>query len=270
MTRAGTIAGLSLAMSTALSLSFVQAFAAPLTPDPKGIEVVKFLVADDARLGILSAGKALFTYDKQTGPYINTTPHQIEQDYSNNEVSADEKYKDKLIVFSGRINAIRKDLFGSPFVDVDTGQALQNLQAKISDDITIISKLSKGERIDFVCKGASYSIMSPVLNECYLRSDYTITQEQEAAADVAAWLNGGEAPAFLDTPKARTIVFYIYFAGTKMSRPQECSSKNGSVNGCAKQLKAAKPSNAEFAAAMDAAKDELGLMKVPLNTLPQH
>jgi hypothetical protein len=116
MTRAGTIVGFGLAMLAATVATPTPSRAASFTPDPKGIKVVKFFVADDARLGIFATGNSVFHYNKWTGPYLKTTPQQIEQDYSSNEVSADEKYKDVLIVFSGQIDTVRKDLFGNPFL----------------------------------------------------------------------------------------------------------------------------------------------------------
>jgi hypothetical protein len=203
------------------------------------------------------------------GPaYLKTTPQQIEQDYSGNEVSADEKYKDVLIVFSGRIDTVRKDLFGSPFVTVDTGQIFRELQAKMDDDTAAISQLSKGDKIDLVCKGASYSITSPILDDCWLRDGYMAAREQQAADDVAGWLKGSGAPPFLDTPEMRTIAFYLYFNGTRIPHPEECTrQQGGNVADCAKQLKAAKPNHDEIKAAMDAARDELGLAAEP-PTLP--
>jgi hypothetical protein len=101
MAQAGKILGLALTALVAAG-RLAPSAAASFTPDPKGIEVAKFFIADDARLGIFATGKSVFHYDKWIGPYLKTTPAEIEHDYSNNEVSADEKYKDTLIVFSGR------------------------------------------------------------------------------------------------------------------------------------------------------------------------
>jgi hypothetical protein len=264
MTRAGTIVGFGLAALAAAAATPTPSRAASFTPDPKGIDVVKFFVADDARLGIFATGNSVFHYNKWTGPYLKTTPQQIEQDYSSNEVSADAKYNDVLIVFSGRIDTVRKDLFGSPFVTVDTGKMFHEIQAKMNEDTAAISKLSKGDKINLVCKGASYSIMSPILHHCRLRDDYMAAEEQQAADDVAGWLNGSGAPPFLDTPEMRTIAFYLYFSGTKMPHPEQCTrQQGGNVADCAKQLKASTPSHNEIKAAMDAARDELGLTAEP-------
>ena len=246
-------------LGTALT-TFTQSFAASFTPNPAGLGVAKFFVADDARLGIFSAGNAVFHYEKWIGPYIKTTPGHIEQDYRNNEISADEKYKGMLIVFSGRINSISKDLFDNLYVTVDTGQMFRDIHADMDEDIAALSKLSRGGNIDLVCKGASYSMASPVLSHCRLRNGYMSSQEQQAADDVAGWLNGGEAPPFLDPPEMRTIAFYLYFCGTKIPNPEQCTRQlGGNVTACGKQLKAARPSNGEFRAAMDATRNQLGL-----------
>jgi len=260
MMQAGQIAGFALAVLAGAAATARPSAAASFTPDPKGIDVAKFFVADDARLGIFATGKAVFHYDKWIGPYIKTTPQQIEQDYTNNEVSADEKYKDMLIVFSGQIDSVSKDLFSNLYVTVDTGQMFRDIHAEMDEDTAAISKLSKGGKIDLVCKGASYLITSPILHHCRLRDGYMVAQEQQAADDVAGWLNGSVTPPFLDTPELRTIAFYLYFSGTKMPHAEECTRQpGGNVTDCAKQLKAAKPSHDEIKSAMDTARDELGL-----------
>ena len=101
---------------------------------------------------------------------------------------------------------------------------------------------------------------SPILSHCRLRDSYMSSQEQEAANDVAGWLNGGEAPPFLDTPEMRTIAFYLYLSGNQMPHPEQCTRQfGGNVMACGKQLQAAKPNNSELEAAMDAARDQLGL-----------
>ena len=144
-----------LALGTAL-ISFTQSFAASFTPNPTGLGVAKFFVADDARLGIFATGNAIFHYEKWIGPYIKTTPEHIEGDYRNNKIAADEKYNGMLIVFSGRINSISKDFFGNLYVNVDTGHIFRDIHADMDDDVATLSKLSTGGNIDLVCKGASF------------------------------------------------------------------------------------------------------------------
>jgi hypothetical protein len=57
----------------------------------------------------------------------------------------------------------------------------------------------------------------------------------------------------------RTIAYYRYFGGTRISHPEECTRQlGGNVADCAKQ-KAPEASHDEIKAAMSAARDELGL-----------
>jgi hypothetical protein len=140
----------------------------------------------------------------------------------------------------------------------------RDIHAEMDEDTAALRKLSKGGRIDLVCKGASYLITSPVLHHCRLRDGYMLAQEQQAADDVAGWLNGSVVPPFLDTPETRTIAFYIYFIGTKMPHPEECTRQpGGNVADCGKQLKAGKPTHEAIKSAMDAAREDLGLSAEP-------
>ena len=256
--------GISLAVMAGAGAEYAPLPAAAFTPDPRGVTATKFIIADDARFGIFATGKSAFKYDKLTGPYIKTTPEQIEQDYRNNEIAADEKYKGMVIVFSGTINSVSKDFIGNFYITIETGQFLSDIHAEMDEDIATLSKLSKGGKIDLVCKEASYVMASPILHHCRLHDSYLATQEQQAADGVVQWLNGGNPPPFMDTPDKRSMAFVLYLTTTKMPHPEFCThDAGGNVADCLKQIKAMRPTAAEVKPQMDAARDELGLGAIP-------
>jgi hypothetical protein len=239
------------------------------TPEPQGIAVVKFMIADDVRSGIFARGKSVGDYSKWTGRFINTTPQQIAADYDRNELSADDKYKEVLIVFSGQITAIRKDAFSNPYIVVETGSMFHEIQASMDDDIATLSRLSKGGNVGLVCKGASYVLLSPILHHCRLENSFIAAEELRAADAAAIWLNGGESPSFLDSEQRRTVLFYIYFVGAMIETPKVCANGMDTIRACAeeieKEIKSATPDSkklqfrADFRSAVDAARADLGL-----------
>jgi len=233
-------------------------------PEQQGVDVLRFLTTDDARMGIFADGNSLFDYSTWIDTFIKTTPQQIAADYDRNELSADDKYKDILIVFSGHISAIRKDAFGHPYIIIGTESMFHEIHARMTDDNATLGKLSKGEKIDLVCKGASYVLLSPILGHCRLKDNFTSTEGLRAADAIAAWLNGVESPSFLNSEKRRTAAFLIYFAGTKILNPKVCSNGKDTITACAKQITSVDLKKLGFQAAVDAARVDRGLSSEPL------
>jgi hypothetical protein len=265
--RLWAMAGLA---ATACIMRPAASAARTFIPEQQGVDVAMFLTMDDARIGIFTSGNSVFDYSKWTGPFLKTTPPQIAADYDRNELSADDKYTDILTIFSGQISAIRKDSFGYPFITVETGSMFHEIQASMDNDTAALAKLSKGEKIDLVCKGASYVLMSPILHHCMLKDSFIAAEGQKAADAVAAWLNGGEVPSFLDSEKRRTEAFFIYFIGTKMQNPIVCKIGTGDIKACVKQSKSVDLKKLGFQSAVDAARIDLGLSPGPVQIPAPH
>jgi hypothetical protein len=82
-------------------------------------------------------------------------------DYEANEISADEKYKNKKIAVTGIIEDIGNDIMDDPYVSLKV-DILQNVNCYFDDENKkVISKLKKGQKITIIgnCKGKSLNIM---------------------------------------------------------------------------------------------------------------
>ncbi len=92
---------------------------------------------------------------------------ELFSEYDQNEVAADEKYKNKTIAVTGTIDDIGKDIMDDPYLSLGIGY-LQSVNCYFSDENkSIISKVSKGEKITIigVCKGKTLNI-SVSLHDC--------------------------------------------------------------------------------------------------------
>ena len=105
-------------------------------------------------------------------PYIlnvdfEITAKQLFNDYENNEVAADEKYKKKKLAVTGIIKQISKDAFNNPFVSLKVG-FLKSVSCYFDDKHNkLISKLQKGQKITITgtCKGKSLGMLV-VVKDC--------------------------------------------------------------------------------------------------------
>lgn len=79
---------------------------------------------------------------------VRVTASQLFADYEANEIAADEKYKGKVIVVSGTIDNIGKDILDTMYVTLDSGKPLFNVQCFFSDKHkSQLSNVAKGQQV---------------------------------------------------------------------------------------------------------------------------
>lgn len=102
---------------------------------------------------------------------IRVTPEALKKAYESNEVSAEQKYKGKTVIITGKIREIRTSL-GKPVIGLsnDTGAYLDDVSCHFDDNSqdSRIAKLSKGQTITI--KGTVGSnIVSVSIDDCTIQ-----------------------------------------------------------------------------------------------------
>lgn len=94
------------------------------------------------------------------------------QEYNDNEVRADEQYKNKLVVLYGTIEDIGKDIVDSTYITLSDGQkySLKNAQCMFDDEGEIhkVANLQKGDKVRIVGKCRGESLTIPLLKNCHI------------------------------------------------------------------------------------------------------
>jgi hypothetical protein len=106
---------------------------------------------------------------EENSPAIEVSPKQLYSDYEANEVSADLKYKGKVLIVKGKVNTIGKDIMGDIYVTLNTGETFGEVQCSFSDDHTNeAAGLKKGQTITIkgTCDGKMINIL---LSECSMQ-----------------------------------------------------------------------------------------------------
>lgn len=105
-----------------------------------------------------------------SGSAVEVTAEALYRDYHANEVAADDKYKEKRLKISGKIEAIEKDAFDNIVVRLETGQMFQSVHATLqASEKSAAAKLEKGKSIALECKGEGMIIGSPKVASCLVR-----------------------------------------------------------------------------------------------------
>lgn len=102
--------------------------------------------------GILAVGSTDTDTDTQKvqsqTPSYTLTAEQLYREYDSNEVSADAKYKGKVIIVSGTIQAIGKDIMDDAYIVIGGRGFLDGVQCTFTKgQLSSVARLSKGQRV---------------------------------------------------------------------------------------------------------------------------
>ena len=74
--------------------------------------------------------------------------NQLYREYQNNEVAADIKYKGKIVLISGTIHDISKDILGKPFIVIGGSGFFDGAQCSFTrNQESVLGRLSKGQHV---------------------------------------------------------------------------------------------------------------------------
>ena len=111
--------------------------------------------------------------EKEKTPPIEVSPSKLYQDYENNEVAADLKYKEKTLMLTGSVTEIKKDIMDDIVVEINAGGAYKSIDCYFGKNHTDeAAALTKGEKITIKgrCEG---KVIDVSLKGCSIPSKST-------------------------------------------------------------------------------------------------
>ncbi len=108
-----------------------------------------------------AAEEKLLERSKSEDIAVTVKAATLVEDYKANEVKADEKYKDKVIAVTGKVEAIKKGLGGQPIVLLSAPKRFVKVRCMFGKEYAPqVAKISKGNVITVkgVCKGKLGSV----------------------------------------------------------------------------------------------------------------
>jgi hypothetical protein len=104
---------------------------------------------------------------------INVSAEQLRRDYEVNEVSADERYRGKVLLVTGLVTAVKKDVLDEPFVELSTGNQFMSVHARFAvGSDGVLREFLRGDKIVVRCVGNNVVIGSPQVKDCVLKHHY--------------------------------------------------------------------------------------------------
>ncbi|MBZ1392289.1 OB-fold putative lipoprotein [Psychrobacter pacificensis] len=98
------------------------------------------------------------------------TAQEIFEAYDNNEVAADQQYKDKPLLVTGKVSGISSDFMDDAQVQLATSNEFMDVMASGDDTFnSAAATLSKGQKITMLCQGGGEVVGSPMLSDCVIQ-----------------------------------------------------------------------------------------------------
>lgn len=102
--------------------------------------------------------------------YMAVSSSQLFNDYQANEVSADNKYKGKMLLVTGTVASIDKGPFGGLILRLATPNEFMSAMADMEkSEQGQLAQLNKGDRVRVLCKGTGMTLGSPSLDDCVFK-----------------------------------------------------------------------------------------------------
>jgi hypothetical protein len=107
------------------------------------------------------------------GPFdVAVKGSQLFNDYQENEVAADNRYKGKILLVMGDVSEIRKDFTGGVIIGLTTSNEFMPDDAYLAEGQNAAS-LRKGQTVGLACKGDGMTIGRPDLKDCEIIESMT-------------------------------------------------------------------------------------------------
>ncbi len=223
------LSGQSFALEPSVSPSFTPADALHAQPDPAFIvdpiaasilQSVLLKDFDDYARG----ADALLNYEKIRPRYPKITAAEYWRVYHSNEIAADARFLDKLILIEGRVVTIQKDAFGYARVELASeANPFLNVQARLSPDaVPEAAHFSPGQIIRLQCIAATMIIGMPSLRACQTQDAVTTGAKAQVALQLTRWFGDKGVPTFAAGEQDRGALFTLYFMATKGGFTSKC------------------------------------------------
>jgi hypothetical protein len=141
------------------------------------------------------------------------------KDYDDNEISADQKYKGKKLLVSGKIESINKDITNNGYISLDGHKPFYGLQARLTKaGMESAAALKKRQVVYLVCDSGMKVATITTVRNCERYSRHLESMRPELENNVEQFLSGKSA-----MPKAiGESMAALYIVGVDLPKDSPC------------------------------------------------
>jgi hypothetical protein len=111
--------------------------------------------------------------ESKTGDIIRASAAEVAGVYKKNQVAGDQKYYEKQILLTGKIDGIQSGIGNRPYLTL-RGEMFSEPQVHFKRSVSVerVANLSKGQAVSFVCKGNGAVVGTPMFDDCVFTDDF--------------------------------------------------------------------------------------------------
>lgn len=129
-------------------------------------------------------------------------------DYKANELKGNKNYKGKEVRIRTVASSIKEGIANKPYIVANGKNQFENIFIYIDPKDDRFLEISKGDKIDLICKGDGVIMETPVFKNCAFPEDYIDKKIDEAKASISKDIGSGGVP----TTKLAAMFFMVYKA----------------------------------------------------------
>lgn len=136
-----------------------------------GLVVVGFLLDETEEKSSAAEPGNVVAVEEQAPP-LEVTADELLNAYSENEIAANQKYKDRRLLLNARISSIEAGIGDVPYVVLTAGSEFEfnRPQARLAkSEVSAAAALKKGQKISLLCIGNGEIAGTPMLAECSVK-----------------------------------------------------------------------------------------------------
>lgn len=154
-----------------------------------GVKLAKtFLVSDFENYLRERTSAASIDWSRFWGVQRSTTANEYYRSYRENEISADDGYKNKIVAVRGVVESINKAFDGKAYLKLSVPNSFSGVMAYLNEsEVGNAAKLKKGTKVGMLCVGGGMMMSTPILNDCLGEYSYIESKKNmiESAVDDA-------------------------------------------------------------------------------------
>jgi hypothetical protein len=140
-------------------------------------------------------------------------------EYESNEISADQMFKDRMILVTGVVEEISKDIMGGGYLVLRGHKNFSRVRASLkTSSLSRAAAMKKGSKIHLVCKGKGMMLSISMLEECQFTDEYSAIAVSQAESTISKFLNG-ELPTM--KPLGEELI-ELYAMGAELPQDSPC------------------------------------------------
>ncbi|MCL1832118.1 MAG: hypothetical protein FWG45_04305 [Oscillospiraceae bacterium] len=125
--------------------------------------------SDDDTAGTAEESQETPQDETTESPIATISAKAFYEEYNDNSLAADKKYKGELVVITGKVGSVNKDILGKTYLTIDADEyGIRSIQCYFKNEDDLLT-LKKGDYVEVQGTVGSVVITAPIIEKCNVK-----------------------------------------------------------------------------------------------------